>query len=61
MSTGMAGSYGKVIGLAAQVKSGEAVLVVEVDKKNALVAKEALIRCKNKLPCKCQILEEKII
>ena len=61
MSTGMAASYGKVIGLAAQVDKGDAVFVVELEKKNILVGKEALIRCKNKLPCQCQILEEKIL
>jgi len=60
MSTGMAASYGKVVGLAAQVKKGHPVFVVEVDKKNIITAKEALIRCKNKLPCTCKILETKI-
>ena len=60
MSTGMAASYGKVVGLAAQVEKGGVVFIVEVDKKNLLIAKEALIRCKNKLPCQCQILENKI-
>ena len=59
MSTGMAGSYGKVIGRAAQVHKGETLFIVNVDKKNLGVAKEALIRCKNKLPCRCQILESK--
>jgi large subunit ribosomal protein L10e len=61
MSTGMAGSYGKVVGLAAQVKKGDSIFVVEVDKKNLLTGKEALIRCKNKLPCQCQIIEEKLM
>jgi large subunit ribosomal protein L10e len=60
MSTGMAASYGKVIGLAAQCKKNDPIFVVKVDKKNLLAAKEALIRCKNKLPCQCQIIEEKI-
>lgn len=60
MSTGMAASFGKVIGLAAQVKAGEPIFVVEVDKKNLDIAKESLIRCKNKLPCSCQIITEKI-
>ena len=59
MSTGMAGSFGKVIGLAAQVHKNDILFIVKVDKKNLGTAKEALIRCKNKLPCKCQILESK--
>lgn len=61
MSTGMAASFGKVIGLAAQVDKGDPIFVVEVDKKNLQHAKDALIRCKNKLPCKCQILTEKLV
>lgn len=56
MSTGMAGSYGKVVGLAAQVKTNDPIFTVEVDKKNIQYAKDALTRCKNKLPCRCQIL-----
>ncbi len=59
MSTGMAGSYGKVIGRAAQVHKGETLFIACVDKKNLGIAKQALIRAKNKLPCKCQILESK--
>lgn len=59
MSTGMAGSYGKVTGLAAQVKKNDTIFIVCVDKKNLGTAKEALIRCKNKLPCQCQIIESK--
>jgi large subunit ribosomal protein L10e len=59
MSTGMAGSYGKVVGLAAQLKENDEIFVVKVDKKNVLIAKEALIRCKNKLPCRCQIIISK--
>jgi ribosomal protein L16/L10AE len=50
---------GKVTGLAAQVKKNDTLFIVCVDKKNLGIAKEALIRCKNKLPCKCQILESK--
>jgi len=59
MSTGMAGSYGKVIGRAAQVHKGETLFIVRTDKKNLGIAKQALIRCKNKLPCQCQIIESK--
>jgi large subunit ribosomal protein L10e len=59
MSTGMAASYGKVVGLAAQVDEGDAIFVVSVDKKNLATAKESLTRCRNKLPCTCQIIEKK--
>jgi large subunit ribosomal protein L10e len=61
MSTGMAGSYGKITGLAAQCKKDDPVFIVEVDKKNVQYAKDALTRCKNKLPCRCQILTVKLV
>ena len=61
MSTGMAASFGKIVGLAAQVKAGDPIFVVEVDTKNIQAAKDSLVRCKNKLPCRCQILTEKIV
>jgi large subunit ribosomal protein L10e len=61
MSTGMAGSFGKIVGLAAQVKTKDAIFIVDVDAKNILVAKQSLSRCKNKLPCKCQILTDKLV
>ena len=56
----MAGSYGKITGLAAQCKKDDPVFIVEVDKKNLQYAKDALTRCKNKLPCRCQILTVKL-
>jgi large subunit ribosomal protein L10e len=59
MSTGMAGSYGKVVGLAAQVHKGDEIFVCKVDKKNLATAKESLIRAKNKLPSSYQIIETK--
>ncbi len=59
MSTGMAGSFGKVVGLAAQVHKNDVLFIVRCDKKTLPIAKQALIRCKNKLPCKCQIIESK--
>jgi len=60
MSTGMAASFGKIIGLAAQVKAKEPLFVISVDKAGLKHAKESLIRCKNKLPCTCQISEVKV-
>ncbi len=59
MSTGMAASFGKIVGLAAQIHKGDIIFQVETDKANLATAKLALIRCKNKLPCSCQIIEKK--
>ena len=55
MSMGMAQSFGKPIGLAAQVKKGQVIFELFVDKPNLEVAKTALKRCQNKFPCTCTI------
>lgn len=55
MSTGMKKSFGKTIGVAAQFKQGQAIMSVAVNKNNILVAKEAMRRAKNKMPCGCSI------
>jgi large subunit ribosomal protein L10e len=55
MSTGMAHSFGKVIGSAARIKEGQALMTVSVDKQNILVAKQALKRASYKFPCACTI------
>jgi large subunit ribosomal protein L10e len=55
MSTGMAHSFGKAIGSAAQVKEGQALITVSVDKQNIEVAKQALKRASYKFPCACTI------
>ena len=54
MSTGMKKSFGKPIGIAAQVKEGQALLQLKVDKKNLAVAKLALKRASHKFPCACR-------
>lgn len=54
MSTGMKKSFGKVIGLAAQVKANQEIMEVRVAKEHLTVAKEALQKANNKLPRKCQ-------
>ena len=56
MSTGMKKSFGKPIGLAAQVKPGQTLFEVHVDKNNLAVGKEAAKRISAKMPCKCQIV-----
>lgn len=57
MSTGMKMSFGKPIGLAAQVKKGKVILEASVDAQNAEVARTALRRAASKYPCKCVIVE----
>jgi large subunit ribosomal protein L10e len=55
MSTGMKKSFGKIIGAAARVREGQAILELKVDKANLRVGKEALIRASKKLPCSCKL------
>lgn len=57
MSTGMKMSFGKPIGLAAQVTKGKTILEVGVDTQHAETAKLALRRAASKYPCKCTIVE----
>jgi large subunit ribosomal protein L10e len=58
MSTGMAHSFGKPIGLAAQVKKGTAIFEILVDKNNIPVAKDAARRIAAKIPCTCNVVIE---
>ena len=60
MSMGMAQSFGKPIGRSAQVMAGQAIFELWVDKPNLDLAKKALKRCQNKLPCTCTIEVAKI-
>jgi large subunit ribosomal protein L10e len=59
-STGMAKPFGKPIGSAARVKSGQEIMYVDVDENNVEKAKVALERAGNKLPCKCAIGVKKV-
>lgn len=52
-STGMKKSFGKPIGVAAQVKKGQAVFRVGVDKKDLDTARLAMNRASKKLPTPC--------
>ncbi len=56
MSTGMKKSFGKPIGLAAQVRKGQELFDVYVDKSNLGAAKAGVSRIKAKLPCKCSVV-----
>jgi large subunit ribosomal protein L10e len=55
MSTGMAHSFGKPIGLAAQVLENQTVCQVDCEKSHIELAKRALKRFSSKLPCKCYV------
>lgn len=55
MSTGMAHSFGKPIGSAAQIKKGKVLLSLDVNNQNIQTAKLALKRASYKLPCGCSI------
>tara|TARA_Y100000310_G_scaffold56844_1_gene52143 strand:- start:5296 stop:5820 length:525 start_codon:yes stop_codon:yes gene_type:complete len=54
-STGMQRAFGKPYGNAAQVKKGNTLFQVSVNKNNIELAKQALTRASKKLPCSCTI------
>ena len=60
-STGMQKAFGKPIGNAAQIKKGNTIFQLSVDKPNLELAKQALTRAYKKLPCSCiiQVVENK--
>lgn len=60
-STGMQKAFGKPIGSATQVKKGNIIFQVSVDKPNLELAKTALSRASKKIPCSCtiQVVENK--
>jgi len=58
MSTGMQKSFGKCIGIAAQIKKGKILFRLDVNKENLELAKKALKRASYKIPCSCQITVE---
>ncbi len=60
-STGMSHSFGKPIGIAAQVKKGQALMTLRVDEEHLKLARTALKRASYKLPCSAMVVEEKIV
>lgn len=58
-STGMQKSFGKPIGLAAQIKKGQKIFSVSVNKNNLELAKKALTKAQKKIPCSCTIVVNK--
>ena len=51
MSTGMQKSFGKPIGTALQIKKGEKLFTVQVNKQYVGVARKAMLRASQKMPC----------
>ena len=60
LSTGMKLSFGKVIGIAAQVKEGEKLMSVRVNQPHVKLANIALRRAYTKLPLSYYVVTEKI-
>lgn len=57
LSTGMKHSFGKPIGIAAQVRENQTVFSVSVNKKDYMTAKKSLERAAKKLPNKYSVVE----
>jgi len=60
MSTGMKMSFGKTVGLAARIKTGQPIMEVRVNKNNLELARMALKRAQHKIPCGCTIEVNKL-
>ena len=58
MSTGMKKSFGKPIGIAAQVRKGQVLFTAHIDQGNIDVARMALKRASYKLPCGASVLTQ---
>jgi len=56
MSTGMKMSFGKIIGVAAQLREGQDIFEIETTKENLEKVKTAISLARSKLPCPCQIV-----
>ena len=61
LSTGMAHSFGKPIGIAVRVKEGQPIFSLRSNKSNLQLAKRALKKASQKLPCKCTIAVEEFV
>ncbi len=62
MSTGMKCSFGKTIGVAAQIKKGQTIMTAEVSKQNLELGKKAMKRASLKIPSSylIEVTENKI-
>jgi len=59
VSSGMRRAFGRAVGTAARVKSGQRILSVGVEEYNFEHAKEALTRARYKLPTPCKVVIDK--
>ncbi len=55
MSTGMAHSFGKPIGRAAQISIGQTIMTLKLDKAHEAIGRKALKRAAYKMPCRITI------
>lgn len=60
LQTGMAHSFGKAIGLAAQAKKGKVLFSVRVNFDKISAASEVLKKAVTRIPCKCGVTIEKL-
>ena len=56
MQSGMQKSFGKPVGLAAQVKINQPLFTVYVDEKDLNAAREIMKKGFSRLPCKCKVI-----
>ena len=61
LQSGMAHSFGKVIGIAAQVKKGKEMFTAYVNRENIEIAKEALMKANPRLPGRATIKIESLL
>ena len=61
MSTGMKCSFGKPIGIAAQIREGQVIFQIDTSKEHLATAKDALRRAASKMPfgCTIEVVERK--
>lgn len=59
VSSGMRRAFGRAVGTAARVKSGQRIMSVEVEGYNFVHAQEALRRARYKLPTPCKIVVDR--
>jgi large subunit ribosomal protein L10e len=60
LQDGMRNAFGKAVGLAARVKSGQPVIMINVNKDGLEAATQALKRGGAKLPTPCRVVIEKL-
>lgn len=55
MSTGMKMSFGKSVGIAAQMRKGQTIIDIDCEEKDIPVAKRAAQRANHKFPCQTSV------